>query len=329
MSIEPAEKSGALSDQCRPLFVMGTMRSGTSMVCHLLTQSGFDFMGGGMGLPADAMNRPEHNPNGYYERRDVHYAYSALYQAYDHRPGSKARTVPLDLEHKIRVPDQSDEKAVLTFLSAMRNITADMRSRSTHWGLKCIHMAQNLGLIKRLEPRALVVYCFRCPDAVHKSMCLKGTEVSGYKVPLNYCKNHSLVFLRECQAHRSPVVWVSYDDFVAEPAVSYQALSAALAHFGLHMPRPLSGEQVCAMVNASFRHFQPSCTLSKWSHSKQQLWQFLRMALGQQAAHSFQLPERLAEMVKFQIVHDTNTLQKANDVCRCGSGLKFKKCCAT
>jgi hypothetical protein len=150
----------------RPVFVMGTMRSGTSMVCHVLTHlADFDFIGTGPSLPFDNYNKKEHNPNGYYERRDVHQAYADLYQSYDKR---KTRTMPLDLIHTIHVPDKDTDKPVVTFLTAMRGILANVRTHAAHgcWGLKGIQMAQDLRLLKTLEPNAVIVYCFRARDAV-------------------------------------------------------------------------------------------------------------------------------------------------------------------
>ena len=291
------------------VLVTGSMRSGTSLLCQLFSKCGVDFLGDAEPIPCDELNQRQHNPNGYFERLDVHQAYAALYLAFE----TKRRKV--DLVHDSEI--DMAHPAVAAFKDKIRALANRMHNT---WGLKCIQMAQDPGLLNDVflpaQQPVVWIYCFRTLKSVHQSMLHKCSGLPDYRIPACYWKNHNLRFLQRHSAIAFPVLFVCYETLMSAPQATLASLSTALV--SLHHTWASALPDLHTEIQPTWQHFVAGSMTAGYSHAEKQVWDTLKLletdfTYKTDAIKSLQLSEK--------------PTQSPNALCLCGSKLKYKKCC--
>lgn len=283
--------------------VTGTMRSGTSLVCHLLSKCGIDFFGGTPAIPFDELNQERHNPNGYFERLDVHRAYTTLYRVYE----TKRRAV--DLIHDVEPPP--NDAAVREFQATMRGIIG------VGTGLKCIQLAQNPEFLNDVLPTgSVLIYCYRNRRAVQRSMEEKYSGLTGScsGVPHAYWKNHHLRFLQKRPRLRYPVLFCSYDELIAHPVEAVSGLTTQLHMLGCD----LALTDWVGEVQQSWCHFPHDPSVHTFAE---------RTVMHALEALRLRPDDSTYDKTIASLQLSETATQGSNEPCRCGSTLKYKKCC--
>jgi hypothetical protein len=263
------------------VFITGTLRSGTSMVAHLLTKSGYSFIDDEKN-DVSKYYLPEFNPDGYYERLDIHQMFSSLYQSFC--TDLVSNPIPPDFRHNV-VPTFSSDQTKETKEISKWKPCLDLLTRIINQeekkliGLKSSQFVNILELIdyvyrqNTLSPRkeqpmkeqldldkkgkiqgkekknGVMIYCMRDKKSVHDSLvtfCRGHSHLDVVdKIPPDYWENHTMKFLNSVHRLASmKVILVNYNDFINRPVECYNHLMNSLSSVGVKILEPEIVEQL-------------------------------------------------------------------------------------
>ncbi len=214
------------------ILVLGTHRSGTSLVTRLVNMMGAFFDAG-----TTSIGFNDENPKGFWERRDVIAANDAIL-AHHGATWDKLATMPM-----VSSPTKKDLKSLDATITAMKNIVLELDAHRP-WVMKdprlCVTMPYWKPLLE--VPVAIVMY----RDPLEVAMSLKTRN--------HFALSHSMAiweysFAGIVNAVRDiPTVFISHTEVIAKPVETVARLLKELeAHGvqGLHMP---TGKEIEAFI---------------------------------------------------------------------------------
>lgn len=235
------------------VFVCGMHRSGTSVVARLLNLMGLYFGPEGSGLPANS-----ENPLGFWERQDVIALNERLLASYG---ASWYDIVPFLARQR-----ENDEGNPVASAVGAKLLDIDA---NRPWFIKDPRLCLTLPFWRRWAAGAIVVLCWRDPDAVAASL---SRRVQLADIMFSYEDARALwdAYYTEVVAASlgMPRIVVRYEDVLAEPVVACMGLHDSLSALGVERLRQPLPAEVEAFVNRSLqRHRSP--TISSETESSQ------------------------------------------------------------
>jgi hypothetical protein len=289
------------------ILVTGCMRSGTSLVAHLLNDNGIDI--GKMDMvPFSNRNKKEHNKNGYFEIDCIN---------------KMENRILLDnsCEWTNKYSNKITVKNNKKYIDHIQNLVKIMNIKQP-WLIKSNTFMRTMSLWKHNIDKLVVVYCFRNPKSVYNSLSTKLQNINDVTISKNYWKNHNLTFLQYLINNEIPTILINYDDLINNSHKVINHLSTKLKLFNIN----LNNNDPTKIITNKERHYHNDTKLH--SNSLNITWNFLNNWYNEQLNNNdlLYIKNTNYDQIKNLLISDNN-LCKPNKKCPCGSNLKYKKCC--
>ena len=273
--------------------------SGTSLVCHLLSLSGVYF--GEKPIPGDG-----NNPLGIMSVRIFTTVIKNCIRSL-HKNKGKISSKYFDLIHTIDIP----ATVIQSFKSQIEKIEMEHGLKA----IKLIHLAQDPQLV--CGEKDLLVFCFRHPNSVRKSMeRVFPHHLSNEAEAAYFWFNHHLRFLQRmvvaCAKCPTQVIWIRYERLLEFPQVMWTKVMNQLSN--LRFPSEINKIIV-----------QPRKKITDYSIANKQadlIWRWLCDQMDTPSPHWRQSAQELIKDMEILPI----TLENFA-LCKCGSRVTFRECC--
>lgn len=232
----------------RPLFITGTMRSGSSMTGNIIYNSGIDLFGDFKPLSFSSFNKKEHNLDGYFCLEKINHLDSTLF-----------RTLGIDWKGNFSNIQTVPE----WYLNEIKNITNKMEKHEP-WGLKSVSFCKTIKFWIKMVNNPILIVTFRHPDSVLQSIINKNKNSDiGDKYWINSYKNILSLTI--------PIIYVYYDDFIENPYKVYSMICRKLKFYNIQI-KMLTQKKLNRIVKKNRKHFNPQ---KKMTMDEQYIWNTL------------------------------------------------------
>lgn len=230
------------------ILLVGMHRSGTSLLGSLLPHLG-------VAMPGDLIAGDVHNPEGYFERRDVVDLQEQLLIDFDRFWAGSRGPEPLPRGWLRHPSTQRCARALTEILMRER-----ARQRGP-WAIKDPRSSVLLPLWRelcaQLEIPLQVVLAVRSPEAVVASVMARDERLAGmtwWRAQQLWWRFNAAVVAAERPPGESAPILVHYEAWFADPEAQALALAAALG-----LPRPSTAQLSAALqsIRPEHRHQQP------------------------------------------------------------------------
>jgi hypothetical protein len=293
------------------ILITGTMRSGTSLCTRILNSRGIT-MGDLEKLPFSEYNKEEHNEDGYYQVHSVTKFESEFLE-----------NSGLGWYTSSKIPTIKDiGKDQLSYIMKIKNTINSMREPT--WCIKSPSFMKTVHLWRYIMKKMVVIYCFRDPESVYRSIIKKHRDNGNVNlISDKFWKNNNLSFLKSL--NDIPIILVHYDDWFNQPEKMYDHIQRKLKLYDIQ----INSYNNIDFINKDKRHFMRKSKIK--SFSLKETWDFLMMWYQKQLKEDTidVLNVRCMDISKIDsfIISDLPKYQQMNSKCKCGSGLKHKRCC--
>ena len=285
------------------VLVSGTCRCGSSLVMNILTKAGLNTTHKDLPfIKFTEYNKQIHNPDGYFEIHKIHSNEFNLLNE------NKVNWYGKKKSGDSCIPLESNDQY-------LNNLCEILKILPQPWAIKINTIALSLPLwdkiLKKLGIKYMVVWCYRHPQSVLKSILNKNNwrrEEIIKNIPPEYWRNHNVAFMKNVYNVKCSVVVVNYHKLVQDPKKNYQEFINSLQE--LSVPVVKDNEKV---IEKKLSHY-PEIDVWK-SPSEKYIWNILENWNGK-------IPTRI-----LNISLSFKNKIKPNNKCPCKSGKKYKKCC--
>lgn len=214
---------------------------------------------------------------------------------------------------------------LLPILLEMIQLKNELKNLDT-WAIKSPLFMRTITMWNHIFKDIIIIYCYRNPDSLMDSVHnkLKGFN---FKPSLNYWRNHNLTFLNYLISNNLPVILINYDEWFENAEKVYYNLIQKLKNFNINI-NLLNENQLKNTIDYKQRNFNKKLKFRNFSTKK--IWEFLTSWYDKQQSNNsseFMYIDCMdSEQISKFIISDKK-ICKLNDICKCGSKLKYKKCC--
>lgn len=222
--------------QGRPVLLCGMHRSGTSVLARCLGSTGIWLGDEEAMLPAHA----EDNPEGYWERKDVHDAHVEFFGATGY-----------DWDRVAGFPEiDPDLPQAVTLRQRLQPVVEELQ-RHGNWLLKDPRLCLLLPVWRQLVPDFVPIVAVRDPLEVAGSLRRSPRGIYPTHFSLLLWEKYLLRCLRDL--HERPAIFVSYANLLADPHRELQRIVRLLEAQGVRGLRLPDEDQLATLVRRDLR----------------------------------------------------------------------------
>jgi hypothetical protein len=269
------------------LCIIGMPRSGTSFLCNILTNMGCDFFGNNKTL--NDIYPLQLNPEGYFQRRDVHFICNNL------KLFSTSYT-------------KLNEKEINDSVIKIMNNTQIVDNKYN--GIKEPYLLSLINKFMNINKKMVTILLVRNPYEVLNSSKYFMSKVNTHQKIINICSwnEYYLIFLENI--NKKHIIIVNYNNLIKNPEKFYENFYNDIIKY-LPNLKKLTIKELSNIIKPN-----------KFTYSNETIKQ---LPIQTKYIYKLLISGNYSEFNKE--TYNNIMKIKPNDKCFCNSGKKFKKCC--